>query len=47
MNELDGNVLRIRGIGPLPKREQAAAPKKAVGHLAACFRQSMSLALEK
>ena len=47
MNELDGNVLRVGRIGPLPKREQAAAAKKAVGHLAACFRQAMRLSREE
>src|SRR6202167_6001600 len=47
MNELDGNVLRIRGIGPLPKREQAAAAKKAVGHLAARNSKPISFAREE
>jgi hypothetical protein len=47
MNELDRYVLRVCRIGALSKCQQSAAAKKAVGHLTASFRESISLSREE
>ena len=47
MNELHGDVLGVRGIGALAKREQPAAAKKTVGHFAASFRRGKAPLAQK
>jgi hypothetical protein len=47
MDELDGDVLRVRGEWSLTKCKQAAATKKAIGHFTARFRQSRSFSREE